>query len=60
MTLKYIEAKNHYEAFAQAFYAETYHRAGQSLIPNPPKRRRDAGKTGNDGGGDAMVQVWSQ
>ena len=28
--------------------------------PNPPKRRGDAGKTGNDGGGDAMVQVWSQ
>ena len=31
MILKYIEAKNQYEAFAQAFYAETYHRAGQGL-----------------------------
>ena len=31
MTLKHIEAKNHFEAFAQAFYAEIYHRAGQGL-----------------------------
>ena len=30
------------------------------LSPNPPKRRRHAGKTGNDGRGDATVQVWSQ
>ena len=32
----------------------------KSLSPNPPKRRRHAGKTGNDGRGDATVQVWSQ
>ena len=31
MTLKYLEANNQYEAFAQAFYAEVYHRAGKGL-----------------------------
>ena len=31
MTLKYLEANNQYEAFAQAFYADVYHRAGKGL-----------------------------
>ena len=31
MTLKYLEANNQYESFAQAFYAEVYHRASEGI-----------------------------
>ena len=31
MTLRYLEANNQYEAFAQAFYADAYHQAGKGL-----------------------------
>ena len=31
MTLKYLEANNQYEAFAQAFYAEVYQRASKGI-----------------------------
>ena len=31
MTLKYLETNNQYEAFAKAFYAGLYHRAGKGL-----------------------------
>ncbi len=39
MTIRYLEAYQQYEDFAKAFYAEMYHRAGESL--NDKRLRED-------------------